>query len=172
MANSCFHGRLEIAPSIELMHDRSISCEKAGEIFRSAIMIWQRISRRFGENDLEFWIMLDRNPKYPVIASCCRWGIYLNLALWRANLAPAEDLASRMVEELYHLHEWQVQGIDPEGTSLDERVALLPEELAAYYADGHEYRALKVLAQMMRVPHWKKLLIEVEEYRRSKGLND
>lgn len=170
MANSCFHGRLEIAPSIELMHARSIDCEKAGEIFRSAIMVWQRISRRFGENGLEFWIMLDRNPKYPVTASCCRWGIYLNLALWRANLAPAEDLASRMVEELYYLHEWQVQGIDPGVVSLDERMALSPEELIAYYSDGHEYRALKILAQMTKVPHWRKFLAEVEQYRKIKGL--
>ncbi|MEX0587221.1 MAG: hypothetical protein WD159_00455 [Patescibacteria group bacterium] len=167
---SCFHGRLEIAPSIELMHARSIDCEKAGKIFRSAIAVWQRISRRYGENKLEFWIVLANNPEYPVIASCSRFGVYFNLALWRSNLTPAEDIASRFVEELYHLHEWQVQGIDPEAISLDDRVALSPEELVEYYAEGHEYRALKVLAQMMKITYWKKFLAEVERYRKDKGL--
>lgn len=172
MANSCFHGRLDIAPSIELMHDRSIGCEPAGALFRVAIGVWQRICRRYGSSDLEFWIVLARNPDYPVIASCTRWGVYFNLAVVRTNLTPAEDIASRFVEELYHLHEWQVQGIDPGAISLDEGVSLSPEELIVYYSAGHEYRALKVLAQMTRVPHWKKFLAEVEEYRRSKGLND
>ena len=169
---SCFHGRLDIAPSIELMHSRSISCENAGGLFRGAIGIWQRICRRFGQSDLEFWIILGCEPKYSVIASCCRWGVYFNLGRMRTNLTPAEDIASRFVEELYHLHEWQVQGIDPGVISLDERLSLSPEELTAYYSDGPEYRALKVLAQMTRVPHWKKFLEEVGEYRRSKGLND
>jgi hypothetical protein len=172
MARSCFHGRLGIAPSIELMHDGSISCENAGGLFRGAIGVWQRIGRRFGESDLEFWIIMGYNPKYPVIASCCRWGVYFNLALWRTNLTPAEDLASRLVEELYHLHEWQVQGIDPEVTSLDERMALSSEELIGHYSAGHGYRALKVLAQMTKVPHWKQFLAEVEQYRATQGLSD
>jgi len=167
---SCFHGRLSIASNIETMHSSSISCEQAGMLFNSAISIWQKICRRYGQGRPEFWIILDYNRQNPVIASCSYHGIYINLGLMRTNLTVAEDIASRLVEELYHLHEWRVRGIVPKDATRDERISLKREELLAYYARDYKYRALCALAQLTRVPHWKKFLAEVEQYRKIKGL--
>jgi hypothetical protein len=111
MARSCFHGRF-LSSGIEFTHSTKISCEKAVEIFREANGIWERICRRYGEGNIEFWVVLDHNSQNPIIASCCQYGVYFNIGLWREGLTAAEDTTSRMAEELYHLHERRVQGIE------------------------------------------------------------
>jgi len=162
---SCFHGRF-LGPRIEFMHSAGISCERAAELFRAAAGIWERIGRRYGESEIEFWVIVDYNPENPVIASCTRHGVYFNFALWRDGLTPAEDTASRMIEELYHLHEWRVQGIEPKvPVHSEEKIALTYPELFEYYAQDYKFRALQALVEMTGHPHWKKFLETVERHR-------
>lgn len=168
MSNSCFHGRFS-SPNIEFMHSTHIPCEQAAVFFRISDLVWHRMCKRYGEGYIEFWVILDHNPQNPVIASCVRHGVYFNLGLLRTTFSLEEDIASRLVEGLYHLHEWRVQGIEPEAPAvIDEKIELNYMELTEYYSLDHKYRALEALVAMTNLPHWKDFLSVVENYRRSK----
>lgn len=161
---SCFHGRF-LGPYIEFMHSTLIHCVEAAEFFRAADSIWKLICQKYGEGDIEFWVIFDYDPDRPAIASCCRHGVYFNLSIERTNLTPAQDLSSRIIEELYHLHEWRVQEIIPDyEVSRDERIGLGEEELLKYYCLPHKYRALEALCEMTNVAYWKEFRARVSEY--------
>ena len=165
---SCLHGRF-LSPQIEFMHSLKIPCETAAELFRAAYGIWQKICRRYGEEEeIEFWVILDINSRNPVIASCSKHAVYFNLGLWREGLTPAEDIASRLIEELYHLHEWRVQGVELKvPVRSEEKIALTYPELFEYYAQDYKFRALQVLVEMTGHPYWKEFLAAVERERAS-----
>lgn len=165
MANSCFHGRF-LSPNIEFMHSTKIPCEQAVIFFKLVNKFWQKICQRYGEGSPEFWVLLDRNPQNPVIASCSEHGVYFNLGLLRTTLTLEEDIASRLIEELYHLHEWRVQGIEPSASVLsDENIQLDYATLVEYYSRDYKYRALKVLVEMTNHPYWREFLSLVEKNR-------
>jgi hypothetical protein len=162
--NSCFHGKF-LGPHIEFMHSSKIYCEQAVELFRAVAGIWKKIGHRYGKGSVDFWVIFDYSPENPVIASCCRNGVYFNLALERSNLTPEQDLASRIIEELYHLHEWRVRSIVPEHeVSWDEKFGLTEDELLAYYSQPHEFRALDALCAMTGIAYWKDLRKNVVKY--------
>ena len=117
-----FHGRF-LSPNIEFTHSTDIPCEQAEVFFSIADQVWHRMCKRYGEGHIEFWVILDHNPQNPLIASCIEHGVYFNLGLLRTTLSLEEDIASRLVEWLYHLHEWRVQGIEPETSAVtDEKM--------------------------------------------------
>ncbi|GMR19006.1 MAG: hypothetical protein BMS9Abin34_130 [Patescibacteria group bacterium] len=169
MANSCFHGRF-LSPNIEFMHVTYIPCEGAVVFFRLADRFWHKICQRYGEGFPEFWVVLDHNPQNPVIASCIKNGVYFNLGLLRTTLSLEEDIASRLIEELYHLHEWRVQGIEPSVPFLsDEKIELDYAKLIEYYSRDYKYRALKALVEMTNPSHWKEFLSLVEKNREKRS---
>ena len=158
---SCFHGRF-LGPHIEFMHSAKISCLEAAEFFRASAAVWGKICERYGAGEVEFWVIFDYNPENPVIASCCRGGVYFNLALERTNLTPAQDVTSRLIEELYQLHAWRVKGIIPEyEVAQDEKIGLTDEELLAYYSLPHKFAALEVLCEITSIPYWKQFRARV-----------
>lgn len=169
MERFCLHEEITTAP-IGFIHSSHIPCEQAVKFFRVTVQIWERICERYGRGEIGFWVLLYCDPESPVIASCSGKAVFFNFGRLRTNLTLEEDVASRLIEELYHLHEWWVRGIEPDVSDQHEKIMLTHEELVAYYSLDHKYRALQALAEMTDIAYWKEFLAEVEAHRVSQGL--
>lgn len=165
----CLHEGITTA-SIGFIHSCYIPCEQAVKFFRVADKIWKRICARYGRGEIEFWVLLYYDQESPVIASCSGNSVFFNFGRLRTNLTLEQDVASRLIEELYHLHEWRVRGIEPDVPERHEKIVLTPEELVAYYSLDHKYHALQALVEMTNIAYWEELLAKVEAHRASQGL--